>query len=84
MVEDEIDESLAGKRDQLRNQKQLDLCAEGFEIGRMSKLMSSEAAYTAEMEDLYDKMLAKIDTLSKLVEQSNAKVLDQVTMLMII
>ncbi|KAL1549090.1 hypothetical protein AAHA92_17236 [Salvia divinorum] len=77
MVEDEIDESLAGKRDQLRNQKQLDLCAEGFEIGRVSKLMSSEAAYTAEMEDLYDKMLAKIDTLSKLVEHSNAKVLDQ-------
>ncbi|XP_057808210.1 uncharacterized protein LOC131022716 [Salvia miltiorrhiza] len=77
MVEDEIDESLAGKRDQLRNQKQLDLCAVGFEIGRLGKLMGSEAAYTAEMEDLYDKMLAKIDALSKLVEQSNAKVLEQ-------
>lgn len=79
MVEDGNDESLAGKGNQLKDQKQLDSCAEGFEIGRLSKLMGSEAAYTAELEELYDKMLAKIDALSRLVEQSNAKVLEQET-----
>ncbi|KAL0310026.1 UNVERIFIED_CONTAM: hypothetical protein Sradi_5944900 [Sesamum radiatum] len=70
-------ESLADRKKQLRDQKQLDTCAEGFDVGRLSKLMGSEAAYTGELEDLYDKMLAKIDGLSKLVEQSNAKVLEQ-------
>lgn len=77
MVEDDNDESLAAKNNQLKDQKQLDSCTEGFEIGRLSKLMGAEAAYTAEMEELYDKMLAKIDGLSRLVEQSNAKVLEQ-------
>ncbi|KAK4418889.1 hypothetical protein Salat_2301700 [Sesamum alatum] len=77
MVEDEQGESLADRKKQLRDQKQLDTCAEGFDVGRLSKLMGSEAAYTGELEDLYDKMLAKIDGLSKLVEQTNAKVLEQ-------
>ncbi|XP_011095227.1 uncharacterized protein LOC105174739, partial [Sesamum indicum] len=77
MLEDEAGESLADRKKQLRDQKQLDTCAEGFDVGRLSKLMGSEAAYTGELEDLYDKMLAKIDGLSKLVEQSNAKVLEQ-------
>ncbi|CAA0836254.1 Unknown protein [Striga hermonthica] len=38
---------------------------------------SPSAAYTGELEDLYDKMLAKIDGLSRLVEQTNAKVQEQ-------
>lgn len=78
MVEDENRESLAHKKNQLNNQNQLDTCAEGFEIARLSTLMGSEASYTAELEDLYDKMLAKIEGLSRLVEETNAKVLEQV------
>ncbi|KAL3826164.1 hypothetical protein ACJIZ3_022193 [Penstemon smallii] len=77
MVEDENGENLANKKRNLKDQKQLDMCADGFEVGRLSKLMGSESAYTGELEDLYDKMLGKIDGLSKLVEQTNSKVLEQ-------
>lgn len=78
MVEDEEGETLEAIRRALKNQKKLDMCAEGFEIGRMSKLVGSEAAnYMGELEDLYDKMLCKIDALSKLVEQTSVKVVGQ-------
>lgn len=78
MEEDEKVESLGAMKDQ----KQLDMCAEGFEIGRLSKLVGSEATHlTAELEELYHKMLAKLDGLSKVVEQGSAKVLEQVRML---
>ncbi|KAL8462939.1 hypothetical protein ACS0TY_033813 [Phlomoides rotata] len=78
MVEDENQESLADKKNQLNNQKQLDTCADGFEIGRLRTLMSTESSYTAELEGLYDKMLAKIVGLSRSVEETNTKVLEQV------
>lgn len=78
MVEDGNRESLAEKKDKFNNQRQLDTCAEGFEVTRLSTLMGSEAAYTTELEDLYGKMLAKIEGLSRLVEETNAKVLEQV------
>ncbi|KAL2479397.1 hypothetical protein Adt_32363 [Abeliophyllum distichum] len=78
MVEDEKGESLGALKSGLKDQQQLDMCAEGFEIGRLSKLVGSEATHlTAELEELYHKMLAKIDGLSKLVEQSSAEVLEQ-------
>ncbi|KAL2557855.1 hypothetical protein Fot_02594 [Forsythia ovata] len=78
MVEDEKGETLGAIRRGLKDQKKLDMCAEGFEIGRMSRLVGSEAAsYTGELEDLYDKMLSKIDGLSRLVEQTSAKVVEQ-------
>lgn len=84
MVEDAAGESLADGKRNLKDQKQLDSCAEGFGIGRLSRLMSSEATYTGELEDLYDKMLAKLDGLSRLVEQTNAQVLEKVRMLITI
>ncbi|KAL3654815.1 hypothetical protein CASFOL_000601 [Castilleja foliolosa] len=77
MVEDERGDNLGAKKNSLKDQKQLDSCVEGFEIGRLSKLMDSEAAHTGELEELYSKMLAKIDGLSRLVEQTNAKVQEQ-------
>ncbi|KAL7136119.1 hypothetical protein ABFS83_10G008300 [Erythranthe nasuta] len=77
MIEDSRGESLADGKRNLKDQKQLDTFSDGFEIKRLGKLMGSEAAYTDELEDLYDKMLAKFDGLSKLVEQTNAKVLEQ-------
>ncbi|KAM2117656.1 hypothetical protein ACFX1R_011179 [Malus domestica] len=51
---------------------------EGLDVGSLSRLMGSEATnYTAGVEDLYEKMLVKIETLTRLVEQSSAKVLEQ-------
>ncbi|KAG8377075.1 hypothetical protein BUALT_Bualt09G0130700 [Buddleja alternifolia] len=77
MVEDKEQESLGYKNRQLKDQKQLDSCAEGFEIGRLSRLMGSESAYTGEIEDLYEKMLDKIHGLSRLVETTNDEVQKQ-------
>ncbi|XP_055812713.1 uncharacterized protein LOC129882446 [Solanum dulcamara] len=78
MAEDEKVETLVGIKRGLKDQKELDLCAEGFEIGRLSKLMGSDSSnYTAELEHLYDKMLLKLDSLARLVEKSSAKVLEQ-------
>ncbi|XP_009788484.1 uncharacterized protein LOC107798940 [Nicotiana tabacum] len=78
MAEDEKLESLVSIKRGLKDQKELDLCAEGFEIGRLNKLMGSDASnYTAELEHLYDKMLVKLDSLARLVETSSAKVLEQ-------
>lgn len=62
----------------LKDQKVLDGCAEGFEIGKLSKLMGSEASsYAGELEELYDKMLAKLHGLARLVEKSDTEVLEQ-------
>ncbi|KAJ8551022.1 hypothetical protein K7X08_000392 [Anisodus acutangulus] len=78
MVEDEKMESLVGIKRGLKDQKELDLCTEGFEIGRLGKLMGSDAwNYTGELDHLYDTMLVKLDSLARLVEKSSAKVLEQ-------
>ncbi|KAA8517466.1 hypothetical protein F0562_017759 [Nyssa sinensis] len=81
MVEDSKSdgESLRGMRKiSKEDQEELNACAEGFEVGRLSRLMGSEAAnYTAELEELYDKMLAKLDGLARVVEKSSARVLEQ-------
>ncbi|XP_071910298.1 uncharacterized protein [Coffea arabica] len=79
MAEDDQRETLGSLKKDLNDQKELDLCAEDFEVGRLNRLMGSQAAnYTAELEDLYNKMLAKLDGLSRLVENSSAKVLEQI------
>ncbi|CAK9150442.1 unnamed protein product [Ilex paraguariensis] len=81
MVEDgrgENDENLRRMKSFSKDQKELDLVAEGFEIGRLSQLMGPEASnYMAELEDLYNKMLAKLDGLARLVEKSSARVVEQ-------
>lgn len=60
------------------DQNQLNLYAEGHEIGSLSKLLGSEAMnYTSGLEDLYEKMLANLDTLARRVESSSSKVLQQ-------
>ncbi|KAJ4980021.1 hypothetical protein NE237_010801 [Protea cynaroides] len=76
--EDKRSDSLNQVKRIAKEQQGLDLCAEGFEIGRLSSLMGSEAAnYTSELEGLYTKMLAKLDGLAHLVEQSSARVFEQ-------
>ncbi|PIA37475.1 hypothetical protein AQUCO_03000212v1 [Aquilegia coerulea] len=72
------EESLVSLKRVAKDQHGLDLCAEGYEVGRLSKLVGSEAVnYTSELEDLYGKMLAKLEGLARVVEKSSALVLEQ-------
>ncbi|KAK3032862.1 hypothetical protein RJ639_037039 [Escallonia herrerae] len=72
------DERLSSLKRAARDQRELDMHAEGFEIGRLGRLMGSDAAnYAGELEGLYGKMLAKLDGLARLVEKSSAKVIEQ-------
>ncbi|XP_065854362.1 uncharacterized protein [Euphorbia lathyris] len=78
MNEDRDEESLSGMKQVSNDQSDLDMCAEGFLVSNLSRLMGPEASnYSSGMETLYEKMLAKIDSLAKQVEKSNAKVLEQ-------
>lgn len=78
MAEDKDEKSLSDLRRIAKDQTELNMCAEGFEVGNLSRLMGSEASnYTAGLEDLYEKMLAKLEGLARLVEKSSAKVLEQ-------
>ncbi|XP_058729009.1 uncharacterized protein LOC131601253 [Vicia villosa] len=78
MVRDNEDERLNKMKQASKDQMELDACVEGLEVSRLSKLMGSEAKnYTQSLEDLYLKMLVKIENLTTLVEQSSARVLEQ-------
>lgn len=78
MVEDRDESSMSGMKQAAKDQAELNMCAEGMEIGRLSQLVGPEAAnYTAGVEHLYERMLAKIESLSRNVEASSAKVLEQ-------
>ncbi|CAK8574785.1 unnamed protein product [Lathyrus sativus] len=80
MVRDDDEERLSKMRQASKDQRELDACVEGLEVGKLSKLMGSEAKnYTQSLEDLYLKMLVKIENLTTLVEQSSARVLEQET-----
>ncbi|KAM1222365.1 hypothetical protein ACFX2J_009911 [Malus domestica] len=75
---DQGEETLDQRKQHNKDQSELDMCSEGLEVGSISRLMGSEATnYTAGVKDLYEKMLVKIETLTRLVEQSSAKVLEQ-------
>lgn len=80
MVRDDEDERLNKMKQASKDQMELDACVEGLEVNRLSKLMGSEAKnYTQSLEDLYLKMIVKIENLTTLVEQSSARVLEQVS-----
>lgn len=65
---------------QLKDQSELDMCAEGLELNSLNRLMGSEAvSYTSGVEDLYEKMLVKIESLARQVENSSAKIREQVS-----
>lgn len=70
--------SLTSMKKMSKDQKELDMVADGFEMSRLSNMMGPEAAnYTSEMDNLYVKMLEKLEKLARLVEKSSAKVLEQ-------
>lgn len=74
------EESLSAKKEKVSDQEQLDLCAEGFQVESLKRLVGPDAAsYTAGLEDLYEKMLAKVESLARLVESSSAQVLELVS-----
>ncbi|TYK10947.1 Dehydration-responsive element-binding protein 2A [Cucumis melo var. makuwa] len=78
MNEDKNDDNLNMMKQNSKDQKQMNVCAEGFDVGNLTRLLGSEAAnYTAGLEDLYEKMLAKTECLARLVEESSAQVLEQ-------
>ncbi|XP_062094996.1 uncharacterized protein LOC133800902 [Humulus lupulus] len=78
MREDRHDETLGQRKQVSKIQRELDMCTEGLEVGELSRLMGSQAVnYTNGVEDVYEKMLAKIENLARLVEKSSAKVLEQ-------
>ncbi|KAK4744256.1 hypothetical protein SAY87_010568 [Trapa incisa] len=59
------------------NDKELDLIVEDFQISDLGRLMGTEAAaYTAGLEEMYEKMLGKINTLTRQVEKSSARVIE--------
>ncbi|GMH26532.1 hypothetical protein Nepgr_028375 [Nepenthes gracilis] len=74
----EVSESLNQMKKLLVYQKELDVYVEGYSVGSLNALMGSQATnYVTGLEELYEKMLAKLDSLAKLVENSSAKVLEQ-------
>lgn len=57
----------------------LESSAEGFSVERLGRLVGPVASQcTSELEDLYGRMLLKLESLARLVEESSAKILVQV------
>lgn len=78
MIEDKV-VSLNEKKRIANDQRELDMCAQGFEVGKLSRLVGYEAVnYTSSLEDLYGSMLAKLEGLARQVEKSNALVNEKV------
>ncbi|KAG9455224.1 hypothetical protein H6P81_008128 [Aristolochia fimbriata] len=76
--EEETKESLDRLRTVSNEQRVLDSCAEGYDVGRLRRMVGPEATnYASQVEDLYCKMLAKLEGLARVVEKSSAQVLEQ-------
>ncbi|KAI3987275.1 hypothetical protein MKX01_031759 [Papaver californicum] len=70
--------NLGELKEREKGQKKLDNFVQGFEVGRLSSLMGSQAmSYTQELEALYEAMLMKLEGLARVVEKSNEKVFEQ-------
>lgn len=82
MQEDMEEQRLSVMMQATKEKKELDLMVEGFEIGNLRRLMGLEAtAYMAGLEEMYEKMLAKINSLARQVEKSSSRVLELVSFL---
>ncbi|CAL9752536.1 unnamed protein product [Musa acuminata subsp. burmannicoides] len=54
----------------------------GFGAERLERLVGPAATgYTSELEDLYGKMLLQLESLASLVEESSARILEQVVLM---
>ncbi|KAG0463638.1 hypothetical protein HPP92_019198 [Vanilla planifolia] len=71
-------EGLRGLQEAGAAQRLLGLATEGFKMEQLAHLVGPGGAeYVSELEDLYRKMLLKLERLASLVEKSSAKVLEQ-------
>ncbi|XP_068668916.1 uncharacterized protein [Aristolochia californica] len=77
-LEEETKEGLDRLRKVSKEQRVLDSCAEGYDVRRLGRLVGPVATnYASQVEDLYCKMLAKLEGLARVVEKSSAQVLEQ-------
>ncbi|CAL9044695.1 unnamed protein product [Musa banksii] len=71
-------ESLNRLQELAMEQHLLDSSTGGFGAERLERLVGPAATgYTSELEDLYGKMLLKLESLATLVEESSARILEQ-------
>ncbi|XP_010553126.1 PREDICTED: uncharacterized protein LOC104823306 [Tarenaya hassleriana] len=78
MSEDQDEGTLSAKKHAAKAQKEIDALAEGFQVGNLRRMMGAEASnYTGGLEELYERMLAKIESLASLVEKSSTRVFEQ-------
>ncbi|RWW61047.1 hypothetical protein BHE74_00031965 [Ensete ventricosum] len=76
-------ESLNRLQELAREQHLLDSSTWGFGAESLERLVGPEAtAYTSELEDLYGKMLLKLESLARLVEESSARIFEQVLLML--
>ncbi|XP_072974833.1 uncharacterized protein [Typha angustifolia] len=70
--------SIGRTQEVAREKKVLDKFVEGFEIERLEQMVGAGAGKCIpELEDLYGRMLLKLESLARLVEKSSARVLQQ-------
>ncbi|XP_010464492.1 PREDICTED: BRISC complex subunit Abro1-like [Camelina sativa] len=78
MIVDRDEGSLGAKKQAAKDQKEIDALAEGLQVGDLKCLVGAEAAsFTGGIEDMYEKMLAKIQSLASDVETSSAFLFQQ-------
>lgn len=79
MSVDHDEVSLSAKKQAVKDQKEIDELADELHVGNLKRLVGAEAAnYTGGIEEMYEKMLAKIESLASDVEKSSARVFEQV------
>ncbi|ESQ49195.1 hypothetical protein EUTSA_v10021171mg [Eutrema salsugineum] len=69
--------SLSAIKQAVKDQKEIDALADGLQVGNLKRLVGAEAAnYTGGIEEMYERMLAKVESLALEVEKSSARVLE--------
>ncbi|CAH2054482.1 unnamed protein product [Thlaspi arvense] len=83
MNEDRDEGSLSAKKQAMKDQKEMDALADGLQVENLKRLVGAEAAnYTGGIEEMYERMLAKVESLASEVEKSSARVLELVQSLL--
>ncbi|CAN8270005.1 unnamed protein product [Cochlearia groenlandica] len=78
MSVDRDEGSLSAKKQAGKDQKEIDALSDGFQVRNLNRLVGAEAAnYTGGIEDMYERMLAKIESLACDAENSSAMVFEQ-------
>ncbi|TVU51559.1 hypothetical protein EJB05_02994, partial [Eragrostis curvula] len=62
----------------IEERKAVDVMVDGFSLEMLQGVIGSAAGQTAEMDEMYEGMLRRLEKLAREVEQSNLRVLEQV------